>query len=124
MTLIQRFLFGAFSYGLIELVWRGNTHISMAVCGGLGFCTLHFVGRHTRGLPPLVPAVGAAIIISVIELIGGVICNMLLGLEVWDYSDIPFNLLGQVCATYFCLWILLCGVILEIMKRKAIRVDC
>ena len=121
MGRIQSFLLGAFGYGLIELIWRGNTHIAMAVCGGAGFCALRLINRHTRGLPPLVSAVGAAIIISAIELIGGVICNLLLGLDIWDYSEIPFNLLGQVCATYFCLWILLCGVILDIMKRVPVR---
>ena len=30
-----------------------------------------------------------------------------MGLEIWDYSDLPYNLLGQVCLLYMNLWFLL-----------------
>ena len=28
----------------------------------------------------------------------------MLGLDVWDYSKVPFNFLGQVCVLYSVLW--------------------
>ena len=33
--------------------------------------------------------------------------NNLLGFEVWDYRDMPLNILGQVCLPYSLLWCLL-----------------
>lgn len=53
--------------------------------------------------------IGACIITSV-EFICGCIVNLLLGWNVWNYSDMPFNVLGQVCMPYMVLWFLLSGV--------------
>ena len=32
---VVMFLFGGFGYGLIEVLWRGRTHWSMVLCGGI-----------------------------------------------------------------------------------------
>lgn len=39
----------------------------------------------------------AAFFVLVIEFTTGVILNVWLGLSVWDYSEMKFNLLGQIC---------------------------
>lgn len=52
----------------------------------------------------------SAVIITIFEFITGCIVNLWLGWAVWDYSDLPFNLLGQICLYYFLLWIPLSAV--------------
>ena len=47
-------------------------------------------------------------IILIIEFISGLIVNVLLGLRVWDYSQIPLNLYGQVCIPFAALWFAMC----------------
>lgn len=51
-----------------------------------------------------------SIIITVLEFITGVITNLILGWNVWDYSAKPFNLLGQICLENSFYWVLLSGV--------------
>jgi uncharacterized membrane protein len=53
-----------------------------------------------------------AIIITGLEFLTGVLVNLWLGLSVWDYSYMPFNLLGQICLPYSILWLLLSAVII------------
>lgn len=49
-------------------------------------------------------------IITVLEFITGIIVNIILGWNVWDYSDRPFNLLGQICLKDSFYWIFLSGL--------------
>lgn len=44
---------------------------------------------------------------TVIEFIAGCVLNLWLGLEVWDYSTLPMNILGQVCLYFYFIWIVL-----------------
>ena len=48
-------------------------------------------------------AIGA-LVITVIEFISGCIVNLWLRMDVWDYSSIPGNVLGQICLLYSFLW--------------------
>lgn len=41
---------------------------------------------------------------------GGLSSQPVAGWNVWDYSDQPFNLLGQICLSYTLLWIPLSAV--------------
>ena len=38
-----------------------------------------------------------SIIITAVEFTSGLILNVWLGLGIWDYSNMPFNILGQIC---------------------------
>ena len=51
---------------------------------------------------PLRGIVGAGII-TMVELIAGLICNRSYG--VWDYRHLPLNFHGQICLPFFLLWI-------------------
>lgn len=114
------FLVGSLGYPFIEILWRGRTHPTMALAGGLCAVAL---GRINRSLPlgflPLrVLASGAAI--TLIELVFGVIFNLWLGLAVWDYSGVPLQLLGQICLPYFLLWCLLSLPFCLFCARRAV----
>ena len=105
LTYLTVFLLGGGIYCCIEVLWRGFTHWSMAPVGG--FCTLlvYYV-EHLR-YPILKKMVLCGIGITVIEGISGILFNIILGLNVWDYSDLYFNLFGQVCLLFTGIWMLL-----------------
>ena len=42
---------------------------------------------------------GTAIIL-ILELVSGMILNVWLRLDIWDYSNEPFNVCGQICLPY------------------------
>lgn len=58
--------------------------------------------------PLWLQALGCAAAVTAAELGAGLILNVWLGLGVWDYSHLPFNLWGQICPAYFLLWWVLC----------------
>lgn len=51
-----------------------------------------------------------AIIITLLEFITGMIVNVKLGWNVWDYSNLPFNVLGQICPFFFIAWYYISGL--------------
>lgn len=101
------FLVGALGYPFIEILWRGFTHPTMALAGGLAAVALYRINRGlSRGALVLrLLASGAAV--TLIELLFGVVFNLGLGMAVWDYSGMPLHLLGQICLPYSLLWCLL-----------------
>ena len=60
------------------------------------------------GCPLWVQALACAFLVTAVELMAGLLLNVALNLNVWDYSNIPFNLLGQICPQYFAVWWTLC----------------
>ena len=40
-------------------------------------------------------------VVTGIEFVSGCIVNLWLGWNVWDYSHLPLNLLGQICLPFF-----------------------
>lgn len=94
---------GGMSYVALELLWRGWSHGSMFLVGGLCFLVLIPLGR--LRLPLLTRAVIGACAVTGVELVSGLVVNRILGLNVWDYSGMPYNFMGQICISYFFLWI-------------------
>ena len=96
------FLFGGFAYGLIEVLWRGYSHWSMVIAGGLSFLAFSVICR--MELPLLYKCIMGSLTVTAVELVFGLIVNRWLGLGVWDYSEIHFNLFGQICLLFSVLW--------------------
>ena len=44
------------------------------------------------------------------DLAAGILLNRWLGLGIWDYSNMPFNLWGQICLPFSVLWVFLAGI--------------
>lgn len=97
---------GGLLYLLIELTWRGRSHWSMFFLGGLCFLALGLINEILPWETPLWKQmlIGACII-TALEFFAGCIVNLWLGWDVWDYSAMPGNLLGQICPQYFVLWL-------------------
>ena len=100
------FTFGGLCYGLLEILWRGETHISMFVVGGLCFLIISMIdGSTVFGGSLLLEAPICALCVTAVELISGVIVNMNMNLGVWDYSEVPLNLWGQICLPFSAIWL-------------------
>lgn len=97
------FLTGGSCYVAMELLWRGRSHISMFLAGGLCFLLLGKLDRRLRRIHWLLRALAGAAVITATELAAGLLVNR--QYRVWDYRAMPFNLLGQVCLPFSLLWI-------------------
>lgn len=96
---------GGIAYYCIEVIWRGYSHISMFILGGLCFILIGLVSKHERNI--LKQLAISCLIITVLELIFGLVLNVKLGLGVWDYSNFRFNYKGQICLAFSIIWFLL-----------------
>lgn len=102
------FLIGGMAYVCIELLFRGRSHWSMAVVGGLCFV---MIGGLNNWFPwewsIVKQMVASAAIVTSVEFISGILLNLVLHWNIWDYSNMPFNVLGQICLPFTGIWFLL-----------------
>lgn len=110
------FSIGFFGYGLIEICFRGYTHWSMLLTGGACFLTMYLLNLEYKNTPLLLKALGGAAVITVYELAVGIIVNLLFKFNVWDYSALPFDFMGQICPLFSAIWFCLCLLLLSISK--------
>ena len=100
------FFVGGSLYYLVEVLWRGHSHYSMFFAGGLCFILCGLINEILDWDTPLVlQGLFGSVIITLVEFIFGMILNVHLGLNIWDYSDLPLNLFGQISLPYTLLWI-------------------
>jgi len=100
------FICGAIGYGSIEMLWRGYTHWTMLLLGGLCLYLIYIIS--TRMNDALwKKLLMCASVVSCLEFVVGCLINLRLGWAVWDYSDMPMNLFGQICPTFCLMWLLL-----------------
>lgn len=102
------FVLGGLIYCGIEMSWRGRTHWTMFIVGGLCFI---FCGGINEWFDWEMPLWKQMLICSMgitgIEFISGVFINIVFKLNVWDYSNLPLNIFGQVSLLYSVLWFFL-----------------
>lgn len=109
-------LVGGSLYYLTEILYRGESHPAMFIVGGLAFL---FCGILNEGLSwdtPLIQQVlWADFGVTALEFVSGWFLNIQLDLHIWDYSLLPYNLMGQICLPYALLWLPLCliGIVLD-----------
>lgn len=99
------FALGAVGYAAIEVIWRGYTHWSMMIAGGVCFIIFSLVAERMRDKNILIKAVVCALGVTGVEFLFGVVFNLWLKMGVWDYSAMPFNILGQICPLFTILWV-------------------
>ncbi len=98
------FAVGGTGYAIVELLWRGRTHWSMMIAGGICFITFSVIADMFREKPLIYKAVMCSLSVTTVEFIFGVIFNIILKKNVWNYSNMPLNFLGQICPLYSLLW--------------------
>ena len=97
---------GASFYSLLETLWRGYTHWTMSITGGMVLLTVYAMERRTHS-SVWRRCLRSAGIITLYEFAVGCLVNLRLGWQVWDCSAMPFNLLGQICPQFLLLWLAL-----------------
>lgn len=118
------FSIGAVGYGLIEVIWRGYTHWSMLCAGGLSFLGLSTISKTMKNSNLFKKALAGCGIITAIEFIFGAVFNLILKKDVWDYSRMPLNIKGQVCALYSFFWLILSMIFVPLsgkVRNKLMR---
>ncbi len=98
----KTFLLGALGYGLLEVLWRGRTHPSMLVTGGICLCAIKKICSVRRAI--IRNALRCAVFITLIEFVVGLLVNGLGRMNVWDYSKERGNILGQICPRFSAAW--------------------
>ncbi len=115
------FLFGGLLYNLLEIIWRGFSHISMTIAGGLCVLFIFLLNELFPKLNVFLKSLISALFITTVEFISGYIVNIKMGLGVWNYSSLPFNLLGQISLPFTAIWFLLSIPANFVCKKLAIK---
>lgn len=99
---------GGMVYYNFEIFYRGFSHVSMFICGGLSFYCIGLLNetKKVKLSFPMQMFLGS-LIITGFELITGYIVNIRMGLQVWDYSALPMNYRGQICLIFSVIWFFL-----------------
>ena len=114
---IIMFFVGGMGYGLIEILWRGYTHPSMLAAGGICFSFFGYLGEKLKHKSIILRAVVGSGFITFIELIFGIIFNIILKQNVWNYSRRPFNFKGQICLLYSVFWLILSIIFIPLAQK-------
>lgn len=119
---IFTFFMGYFLYAFVEVAGRGYTHWTMCLTGGLAL-TLIYIISSRPAMNLIKCCISGAFMITAIEFAVGVFDNIIMDWKVWDYSDRPLNLLGQICPMFSVLWGILCipaFYLCRLIRRKFI----
>lgn len=100
------FSVGGLLYMLLEIWYSNHTHWTMGLLGGICFILIGLIDSY-YDLPLYKQMILSAIIITSLEFVAGTILNIILNLNLWDYSIFPLNILGQVCLPFSALWFLI-----------------
>jgi len=102
--LILIFLIGGLGYGILEILFRGFTHWTMILTGGTCFLIFYILNFNIKTNSILLRCLIAMIVITILEFIVGYIVNIILKWNVWDYSKLFLNFMGQISALYSSIW--------------------
>jgi uncharacterized membrane protein len=101
------FIIFGISYFTLEILYRGYSHWTMIFLGGIVSVLIGLINEITPNMRMWKQMFLGTMLITVLEFILGYILNIKLGLGIWDYSNIPFNIMGQICLPFSFLWFVL-----------------
>ena len=97
------FYLGGAAYMALEFLWRGRSHGSMFLLGGLCFLLIGKFSAAMRRIPLALQLVASSALITALELTTGLLVNQ--DYSIWDYRSVSYNFLGQICLPFSLLWI-------------------
>ncbi len=131
IDLIIIFGAGGIIYCLIEILFRGYTHISMLIAGGLIFTIIYYLFNYIGNGHWFMKCTLGCAIITTVEFLTGVGINIIFNMNVWDYSQKAFNLYGQICLAFSIGWFFIsipAAFVAEFIRRElnktGIRKQC
>ena len=108
------FLIFGVSYYLLEILWRGYSHWTMIIVGGLCGLLIGLINEITPKMNTVLQMLLGSVIVTIIEFVAGYIINIKLDLNIWDYSNLKFNILGQVSLLFSMLWFFLSYIVIKL----------
>lgn len=111
------FATGGLGYGGIELLWRGRTHWAMLIAGGICFMIFLRVAEKFRSSSLLFKASVCAVCVTGVEMLFGIVFNIMLKQRIWDYSNMPLNFMGQICPLYTLFWGILSYLFIPLAEK-------
>ena len=112
-SLLFLFIVFAALYVLMEVLWDGTTHRSMALAGGI--CGMIGTWILTFDLPYAVYMLLTSLVITIVEYSFGKWFNS--DYSIWDYRDKPFNFQGQVCLTFVVVWAVVMPWLIKVVSE-------
>ena len=105
MKKISEYLFfisaGGCIYYTFEVIFRGFSHWTMFLLGGICFLFFEIQRRMVHWEDALwLQLVRCIVFVTSMEFITGIIVNKWMRLGVWDYTGQPFQLFGQICLPF------------------------
>ncbi len=92
------FHLGGCAYYYIEVLHRGWSHWSMYLLGAICFLFCSVQNEQPAWQAPLwKQVIRCDIFVLCGEFVTGCMVNLWKGWHVWDYHNMPFNLMGQIC---------------------------
>lgn len=98
--------FGGSFYVSLEVFWRERSHWTMFVLAACLFIILGLLNE-IWSWSLLTQCLVGAMIATTLEFIAGCVLNLWLGWDIWDYSNVFGNVLGQICLPFSLLWVAL-----------------
>ena len=108
------FIIFGISYYLLEILWRGYSHWTMIIVGGLCGLLIGLINEITPKMNTVLQMLLGSVIVTIIEFVTGYIINIKLDLNIWDYSNLRFNILGQVSLLFSMLWFFLSYIVIKL----------
>lgn len=81
------------------------------------------IGDRLKKASAIKKAVIGSGFITFIELVFGIIFNIILKKNVWDYSKMPFNFKGQICLLYSVFWGILSLLFIPLANTLKVRLQ-
>ena len=110
-------------YFIIETIYKGRaTDYRMFILGGLIGCSIGLLNNiFTYDTDILLQGLVGAIIVTLSEAILGYQWNIIEGLKIWDYTNLPCSAIdGQVNLFFFIAWFFLsivCVILDDVINR-------
>ena len=112
--------FGGSAYVTMEVFARARSHWTMFVLAAVVFIAVGLFNELLSWETSLVWQVLIGVAMATLaELLTGLVVNVRLGWGIWDYSQMPGNLWGQICPQFTALWapLILLAVVLDDVIR-------
>lgn len=119
------FIGGGIGYYLMEVIFRGHSHWSMGICGGISLVGIYYVNKLFSRYSYAIRALLCSLFITAVEFAAGCIVNLWLRWNVWSYNNLPLNFMGQISLLFSCIWFFLslgvCLIISAVERKFAVK---
>lgn len=96
---------GGTIYYTFEVIFRGFSHWTMFVLGGICLEFFLWQGLVTKWKDAMWRQIlRCTVFVTACEFTTGIVVNKWLGWNVWDYSDQPLQLFGQICVPFMIIF--------------------